>query len=346
MGGLALGNGAAARYGASVKNGVRVYAIAEVAIATTGVALVYLFPILGSALAPIVRPLLDQPWILNPVRLAIAFVLLLIPSTAMGITLPLLVKTLVGHHRSFGRALGRLYGWNTLGAVVGVLAGELYLIGVFGVRGTAVVAATLNLLAAAVAMWIATTTRDANNQADLKVGLYTSFRLKPEATRLAAAFLSGFALLALEVIWFRFLLLFVKGHSTALAVMLATILAGIAVGGLAAAAWLRVAPAAHRLAATIAILAGAACLASYAIFPRTIEAMPSLVVDTWDILKVGAPLLLPVSFLSGILFTLLGTRLRSSVPSDSQAAGILTLANTAGAACGSLAAGFVLLPLL
>ena len=358
MGGLALGNAAAARYGAGLKNRVRIYALAEVAIATSGVALVYLLPVLGVVLAPLLRPLLDHPWILNPVRLAIAFLLLLLPSTAMGTTLPVLIKAVMRNDGNFGRALGRLYGWNTLGAVTGVLAGELYFIGLVGVRGTALVAATLNLLAAAVAAWMSKRATHATPNAQLPTPNATSWLValgvgnwqlgivKPHATWTAAAFLSGFCLLALEVIWFRFLLLFVKGHSAALAVMLGVILAGIALGGLAAAVWLRFLPAAHRLASPIAILAGAACLVSYALFPRTIEAVPSLVVDTWDIVRVSTPLLLPVSFLSGILFTLLGTALRTSLTSESETAGMLTLANTAGAACGSLAAGFMLLPLL
>ena len=343
MGGLALGNAAAARYAATVQNGVRLYALAEVAIATSGVALVYLLPVFGVALAPVLRPLLDHPWVLNPVRLAIAFLLLLIPATAMGLTLPLLIRAAMGNDGSFGRALGRLYGWNTLGAVVGVLAGELYLIGVVGVRGTALVAGALNLLSAAVAMWISARApiRDPQPRS-----AHTSFQLQPEATWLAAAFLSGFCLLALEVVWFRFLLLFVKGHSTALAVMLGVILTGIALGGLAAAVCLRFVPAAQRLASPVAILAGAVCLMSYAFFARAIEAVPSPVVATWDIVKVAAPLLLPVSLLSGILFTILGAALRRSATSDPQTAGMLTLANTAGAACGSLTAGFLLLPLL
>jgi spermidine synthase len=343
MGGLAFGNAAAARYGAGVKNGVRVYAMAEVAIATTGVALVYLLPVLGATLAPVLRPLLDHPWVLNPVRLLIAFLLLLIPSTAMGITLPLLIRAVMGTDRSFGRALGRLYGWNTLGAVAGVIAGELYLVGIVGVRGTALVAAALNLVAAAVAIWISRRGLTPSDRGLTPAG--RRWGSDPTTCWLAAAFLSGFCLLALEVIWFRFLLMFVKGHSTALALMLGLILTGIAFGGLAAAVWLRLAPGAHRLVSPIAMVAGVACLVGYAVFPRTIESAPSLVVATVDILKIAAPLLLPVSFLSGILFTLLGDALRRSLTSDPETAGILTLANTTGAACGSLAAGFLLLPL-
>ena len=52
MGGLALGNALAARYGDRLRNPVRAYAIAEVAIALTGVGLVYLFPVLGRRSRP------------------------------------------------------------------------------------------------------------------------------------------------------------------------------------------------------------------------------------------------------------------------------------------------------
>jgi hypothetical protein len=89
MGGLAMGSAVAARYGDRFRNAVRAYAITEVAIALSGVELVYLFPVLGAVLAPWLRPLLDHPWILNPLRLLMAFLLLLIPSTATSGTGPL-----------------------------------------------------------------------------------------------------------------------------------------------------------------------------------------------------------------------------------------------------------------
>ena len=92
MGGMAMGNLLAARQGARVRNPVRAYAVAEVAIAIAGVGLVFLLPTLGPALAPWFRPLLDQPWLLNTSRFVLAFLLLLVPSTAMGVTLPLLTE--------------------------------------------------------------------------------------------------------------------------------------------------------------------------------------------------------------------------------------------------------------
>ena len=350
MGGLALGNLLGARYGGRLENPVRTYAIAEVAVALTGVGLVYLFPVLGVALAPGLRPLMDLPWVLNPLRLFIAFLLLLIPSTAMGITLPLLTGALTRDDPRFGSVLGRLYGWNTLGAVLGVMAGETFLIGAYGVRGTALVAGALSVLAAAVAVWLST--RSIVRRGDACVAPTANPTGRPAVRRtagrqwLAAAFLSGFCLLALEVVWFRFLLLFVKGHSVALALMLGTVLAGIALGGLAASVWLRVVPRADRFAVPTAFAAGLGCVISYAALPSIVESAPSLIVDTLGILRIGAPLMLPVSFLSGLLFTLIGAALRSHLTSETETAGVLTFANTAGAACGSLAAGFVLLPVL
>jgi spermidine synthase len=344
MGGLALGNALAARFGDRLRNAVRAYAYAELAIAVTGVGLVYLLPALGVALAPWLRPLLDDPWLLNTLRLLFAFLLLLIPSTAMGVTLPLLTRTFMAYDPRFGSVLGRLYGWNTLGAVTGAIVGEVYLTGAFGVRGAALTAGALNVIAAGVAWWLSTGTPVPSRAAGA-AGPARAW--KAGSLWLAAAGLAGFALLALEVVWFRFLLLFVKGHSLAFALMLGIVLAGIATGGLAAAFWLRRSPEAHRFAAPISFSAGLLAVISYAAFPAFVQPLaPHLITTASEILRIGIPLMFPVSFLSGIFFTLAGTALRAHLASETETTGILTLANTAGAALGSLAAGFFLLPVL
>ncbi len=363
MAGLALGNAGAAWAGARaggstrLRHPIRAYAIAETVIALTGVALVYGFPRLGAVLAPVFRPLLDHPWELNPLRLLVAFLLLLIPSTAMGITLPLLTQALSRGERSFGGVLGALYGWNTLGAVAGALLGEMFLVGRFGVRGTALAAGALNLLAAGVAGALFGRSASPEDEAP---------RNPPQARRpgpgtqpvparpgpgrwnwLVAAFLAGFCLLALEVVWFRFLLLFVKGSSNAFPVMLAVVLAGIALGGLAASLWMRATPSALRFAAAVALTAGIATVASYAAFPSAIAPFRlTSITQPAAILRISIPLMLPVSFVSGLFFPMAGAALRASIPSDVEAAGVLTLANTTGAALGSVVAGFLLLPML
>jgi spermidine synthase len=362
MGGLALGNALAWalgrrrawREGGRLRGAVLTYALAEAIIALTGVGLVYLLPVLGTALAPMFRPLLDHSLTLNSLRLLVAFALLVIPSTAMGITLPLLTRALMRDEAAFGRVLGALYGWNTLGAMVGVVAGEMFLVGRFGVRGTALAAGGLNLSAAAVAGVLAFRESEYGDGATQGVESShhrTLTRVTGDhrtLTRgLAAAALAGFCLLALEVVWFRFLLLFVKGSSTAFPVMLGVVLAGIALGGLAASIWMRFAAAAHRFAAALAFVAAIATVASYAAFPAAVAPFGlTSITRAQDILRVSLPLMLPVSLVSGMFFPIVGAALRPALISDIEAAGLLTLVNTTGAAVGSLLAGFVLLPVL
>jgi predicted membrane-bound spermidine synthase len=201
----------------------------------------------------------------------------------------------------------------------------------------------LNLLAGAVAAFcgkrVLATPNPTVREAPRPLGA-TAIRL------LFAAFLSGGAFLALEVVWFRFLLLFFSGTSLTFAIMLAVVLLGIAFGGLTASFGLKVNPEAHRLVCLAAAGAGAAVVLTYAGFSGALDPRPGQVIDEWAILRLSLVLMLPVSWLSGMLFTLLGQSLNSSVEEEARAAGSLTLANTAGAAAGALAGSFVLLPRL
>lgn len=346
MGGIALGNLLAARHGDRSRRPLRAYAGLEAAIAVTGVGLVYLLPELGPLLAPRLEPLLGQPWLLNLLRLAIAFALLLIPSTAMGATLPLLTRLLSRSRRDFGCALGTLYGWNTLGAVAGVVGSEMLLVGALGVRGTALLTGCFNAAVAAVALGVSRRTQP-RPAGDAPEGRSPHSSWARGRHWLAAVFGSGFALLALEVVWFRFLSLYVQSRQLSFALMLGVVLAGIALGGLAASRWLRACPEAHRFAGPVAFACATACVLCYAasplfLAPHGVTAIRSIA----GIASVGVPLMFPVSFLSGVFFTLVGASLRSRLGKEALTAGALTLANTLGAALGSLAAGFMLLPTL
>ncbi|MBW2363037.1 MAG: spermidine synthase [Deltaproteobacteria bacterium] len=343
MAGLGLGNALVARLGARVREPLRAYAVLEVAIGAGGVAVVFGLPSLTPALVALLRPLLEQPWLVNPLRLVVGFVLLALPATAMGATLPLLVRVLAARDASFGSALGRLYGWNTLGAVVGCLIGEIALIERFGVRGTALVAAGANLVAAAGGLWLArrvVTGVEAATQS--RTGVLT-----PAALRfLCAAGLSGAVLLALEVVWFRFMHLFTHSGAVAFSIMLAVVLSGIASGGLLAGFWLRRDPTGERNISLLSLAAGLLLIATYAGFRFALSEDDVYLRDFWRIAWLGALLMFPSSLLSGVVFTLLGAALQKELGGQTRSAGLLTLANTAGAALGSLVAGFALLPLL
>ncbi len=339
MAGLALGNALAGRFGPGFAAPLRVYAMLEIGIGFSGLALVVVLPSLTRVFAPVFGPFLDRPWILNPLRLGIAGALMVIPTTAMGATLPLLVRAIAREDQSFGSVLGRLYGWNTLGAVAGALAGEMVLIEALGLRGTGLAAATLNLLAGAIAIAIGRAV------GPLAASSHRPARMHRQAWLLAtAAFVAGGTLLALEVVWSRFLLLFSSGTSLSFALMLAVVLLGIAGGGLFAAGLFRVDPNAERWTAAASLLSGVALVVSFAGFSAgpAAERMSSAIFlrDAAASLR----LMLVTSLGSGMLFTFIGRAIQRRIAEETRATSVLTLANTVGAALGALAGGFVLLP--
>lgn len=343
MAGLALGNAIGARYGERIARPIVAYAWAEVFVAGSGLALVLGFPALTAWLVPLFRPFLDLPGLSNLLRVLVSFGLMLIPAGAMGLTLPLLVKALCLNDRRFGSVLGLLYGWNTLGAVAGALAGEMALVSWLGIRGTAYVAAALNLTPCAVAFALRSTF------SALPPGKAAAppSPLSPRALRLLlASFLAGGILLALEVVWLRLLQLFVIGTSFAFAVMLATVLLGIGAGGLLASRWLALQPGAQRWVTALCLASGAATAVAYGVFEAPADTLAGTAAQGLGIARLTLTLALPVSLLSGMLFTLIGESAYDELGVEARTAGWVTLANTAGALVGSLAGGFVLLPRL
>jgi spermidine synthase len=342
MAGLALGNWLAGRRAPKSERPARLYAVLEVSIGVSGLALVVLFPFLTGLFAPLFRMLLPQPVALNAVRLGIAFVLMVIPAIAMGATLPVLVRALSSESNTFGQLLGRLYGWNTLGALAGAVLSEAVLIERFGIRGTGIIAALMNVAAAAAALYVA---RDLRAEpVDDAIDVDHAVPSSRTASLLAAAFFAGAIVLALEVVWFRFLLLFNDGTSLAFALMLATVLFGIALGGLAGGWLCRLDPAAERWTAAVALLAGFAVTICYGSFGA--PALPSGTTAAIAARNVSLSLrlMLPVTILSGLLFVLLGRAIERRLGNATRATSRLTLANTLGAALGAIIGGFLLLP--
>jgi spermidine synthase len=348
MGGLALGSGLAAFWGHKIKFPIRTYAFIEILIAISGFSLVLIFPKLTPFLVPIYRPLLDHSFILNSLKAMIAFCLMVAPSAAMGATLPILVKALYSRNPGFGRVLGILYGWNTFGAMVGVVTAELFLIKLFGIRGSGLFAAGLNLLAATTAIWVYKINKREHLASKMveKPFVYPTFSQKMMRL-LLGSFLSGLTLLALEVIWFRFMLLFFSATSWNFAVMLAAVLFGIGLGGLSASRWFRLRSNAHRFLMPVLVFNGMLIILIYTNFKSMYVILKGLGVDAdVQIVFLSLFLMFPVSFVSGNIFTMLGKALHKEMESETRATGLLTLANTAGGMFGSLIAGFIFIPYL
>jgi predicted membrane-bound spermidine synthase len=359
MGGLALGSALVARRGGGAIGALRAYAIVETTVAVTGILLTLALPSLTSLIVAVTRPDSGNLLATNATRFGTAFLILLVPATAMGASLPLLVGAIDDRRPrgAFGSTLGVAYGFNTLGAVAGVIVGEVWLVERFGVAGTAWSAAALSLIAAGLAaIPAAPTVPTAPPQAapaDVSLRTHASKAgvlangARPAGSMslgllLASSFVSGAALLALEVLWFRFLTLFVLSTTLAASVMLAAVLAGIALGGLAAGVWIGRRPTADAHLPAVAALSGVAVVASYAAFDGLTSGTQ---ISVWrHTLWLALVMTLPTSLLSGVLFTLTGAAVERLVSAGPRAVGWLSVANTLGGSVGPLVAAFVLLP--
>src|SRR6266581_5708651 len=79
-------------------------------------------------------------------RFGLAALVLLVPTTLMGGTLPVLTRAFMGEDRAaLKHSLGRLYGINTLGAVVGTALAGFFLIELVGIRASLWGTAAVNL---------------------------------------------------------------------------------------------------------------------------------------------------------------------------------------------------------
>jgi spermidine synthase len=344
MAGLALGNALAASSRIRRWRPLHLYAVLEVLVAFFGCTIVFGLPVLGEWMRPVWQTLWNfQPTLLG-LRFIVSFLILLVPTTAMGLTLPVVVQDPALRQANFGRLIGFLYGSNTLGAVVGALLGEAYLIGAFGLRGTGLAAGLAGCLAAVIAVLVARYSGDRSLPS--KFPLRFDARYRPPWRLLLVSFGTGCILLCLELVWFRFLRLFVASSPTAFAIMLAVVLAGIGFGAIVAGAIHRGAARMDHLLPVLLLLAAIATLLCYLFFPENLAQSRTGVFDlSWRaVALVSIALMLPVAFLSGILFPSLVAKVQGSMGDRMNSTGITTLFNTAGSAVGPLLASFVLLP--
>src|ERR1051325_7909564 len=353
MTGLALGNALAASSRIRRWRPLRLYAALEVLVAFVGCTIVFGLPVVGEMLRPLWQMLWDyQPTLLG-LRFIVSFLILLLPTTAMGLTLPVIIEDPFLRQTEFGRAIGFLYGSNTLGAMLGAILGEAYLIRAFGLYGTSVTAGVTLCIAAVVAVSVTKfgSPRSADLKttapnADSKFPLRFEVSYRPPWGLLSVSFGTGLVFLALEVLWFRILRLYVASSPTSFAIMLAIVLAGIAVGSLLAGVVFRSSRESKQMLPILLLLAAILVLLSYLFFPGELLRTPTGVFDLrwWQVAILCIALMFPIAIVSGILFPVIAAEVQATVGDRMNSTGLATLLNTTGAAMGPLIATFLLLP--
>lgn len=165
---------------------------------------------------------------------AMVFLLVGLPAVLMGGTLPALTRFVAGGRKDVGRVGGMLYAANTAGAIAGALLASFLVIPAAGIRGSALVAAALCLVAALLALARSRT-----------AGLSPQALPEPTAARFPASALLAIGLysiaggiaLGYEVVWSQMIVPFMSTRSFAFSVLLATYLTGLALGAALYARW-------------------------------------------------------------------------------------------------------------
>ncbi len=342
--GLGIGNAFVAWYGRKIRRTVLFYVCIELLIGLSGVLSVFLLPLMSPMIANLVLDYGQDRTALTALRFTLAFLVFMVPAVAMGATLPVLQKIIYPYEKSFGRSFARLYGWNTVGAVVGVLLAEFVFIQYIGIINTALMACVLNFIAAYILIKSGLPKTSETNLVteNQQYAIPTVYKIY-----LVVPFLTGFTLLALEVVWFRYSLLFINGTSIAFAIMLSVILVGIGVGGLITTKITRFKYNLDTLILVLLLFAGIYVTLGYYIYNNIAENYYSLLGGNLIVFVLSSlVLMLPVSIITGMLFPLLGEKFFQSAPETTRASGIVTLMNTVGAGIGSAVATFVFLPYL
>jgi len=374
MGGLALGGYLAGRIADRVKRPLRLYGVIEVSIGLSAVLTPPAFGVLQSVYRGMYPVLPHDLTTLSLVRFVLACVILLVPTTLMGATLPIVVRSTLGRTGSLGSNLSLLYACNTAGGITGAYAAGFVLIGALGIRATTVTAAVLNvsvgLLAIGLDWWMrSTNARDRHSErseesvrAAGRDGSFAALRMTTGARKLllAAFFLSGFASLGYQVIWTRILAMYFEATTYAFTLILCTFLLGIAAGSYA------VAPLIERrvnwlfAAAVMEWAVGFTALTSIAVIARlsdiveTLRWLPLLEHTVSGEQRLTAMMcfltIIPTTLLLGAAFPVI-MKLYAAGRSGDDAGigrrlGRAYAANVCGSIAGSWASGFVLIPLL
>ena len=368
MGGLALGSYILGKYADKNRNNLRLYAILEVGIAVSAL----LLPFLLSLLDPIYRvaytSLKGSFFLLSLLRFILTFAVLLIPTTMMGGTLPVLSRFLARKKETLGLNVGALYSLNTLGAVLGCFLTGFIFIAAFGVRGATFLAAGVNLLVALVAFLLARARDEAPESLPEKGEKPASpdDDKKRESDRkiiyavLWCYAISGFIALSYQVTWNRALVFtfeIMKNTTYSFTAMLTVFLVGLALGGAVMSAFIDRQKDTLRLFALIQLLIGiCGAFSFFAIFHLGPGISPFTPYDeAGNILwwhgvlnvfsKTGAAVFLP-TFLMGMAFPVATKICVDRISSVGFGVGRLYSVNTLGSIIGSFASGFILIPAL
>lgn len=367
MAGLALGSFYFGRkIDESKISPLKLYAILEAGIGGFCILWPLLLTLINGLYILIYRNITSEFYSLSIIRFVLTFGILLIPSTLMGGTLPVLTRYFVKRLEQLGTNIGILYALNTFGAVIGTVAAGFFLIQTLGIKSTLAVAIAINFGVALIALLLAQFTQESESDKYKN----TSVRQKTEPVEQETehkitiggvdiqvrhlAFwgigISGFCALSYEVLWTRILVFFLGSTTYAFATMLAAFLFGIALGSMVLSRWVdRI----KQPIITFGLIQLGIGLFALILMPAFEElyGMNLALQSTfgasrfWTFFTCFLVMSLP-TFLMGASFPLVTKIYTGNTRKLGRSIGNVYAVNTVGSILGAFCAGFVLIPLI
>ena len=291
--------------------------------------------------------------------LGIVLVSLLIPTTFMGLSLPLLSKAINRDVDQAASRIGWLYGVNTLGSGLGTLISGWYIVGTFGYEKTIYLGAVFSTCVSLTALMIAQQFgKDHYGVSQNTTSIAPPRQRKQKSIKewYLLVFLSGFAAISWEIIWFRVLDIALQSNAYTYAHLLAFVLVSNGMGSLLGAK--AVPHIRHPKKAFLLIQGIVAVYSAIAIwlaafiwqtYPQLRADEGYINLDNFDFSLVFKYLIVPgvmmivPNLLLGFYFPLVQKAIQRDGKAIAKRVGSILVANILGNVLGSLLTGLVLL---
>ncbi len=348
FGGLSLGAWYWGKRCGKTSRPLRTYAWLELGIAAAGIVL-----LIAPAVVPHVYPLLGEGGAIKAFQVVATLLMVLPASFLMGGTLPMLGQAVIRSRESFGSTTARMYAVNTMGAACGAFATAFLLIWLMGLRLTCAAAMAASVAAGLIAFRLSKQAcfqgfvpvekaRRADPRTEEKAGI-------PRPLIISLAFISGFNLLALEVVWTRMLAQVHENSVYAFSTVLIVVLVCLSLGAWIASRLARSGMPAARVLLCLFALGGIALAMTPLLSMGLTRGMTMLPTDhsfaayVFRLFATGFAVIGPACLPLGAVFPFLMKGEEKFITHAGKSIGTLSAINTAGAILGSLAAGFLLL---
>lgn len=359
MAGLALGSLYFGRLVDRWKRPMLLFAFLQVGIAVFGIFFPAITLVLKRVYAPLYGALGDSHYLMSLVRFVLSFLVLLVPTSLMGGTLPVIARGYMSRSKRVGGDVAGLYSVNNLGAFLGcVLAGYLF-IQLIGLSGALRFAALVNLTVAAIALCLDARLRSGaeRQEPDAETDAAREGARLPGPVKVALWVfgIEGFTSLVYQMAWMRMLMFFVETNIYAVTAIVATFLVGLSAGAFVVKRWVDRTRDPYGMLGVIEVGIALTALVTIALLPSMMSfynglrgALAGWGWWGWTVARfalAGVVILVPSSFM-GATIAVVARIYVGTLGGLGRKMGVLGCLDTVGSVFGAFAGGFVLIPLL